>query len=123
MQYVAQVDPACGLPQAGPVGEPEEAVDGVAFLGLAQRRLMLFAFPGVPAVAQPVGPGDQRLATGAGGHLVLGVPVEELTPVGDVGPQPSTDFDDGDAVVAMHDRVLAVMRSSTSPPGTSPGSP
>ncbi|KGH45229.1 hypothetical protein IN07_18295 [Modestobacter caceresii] len=34
-------------------------------------------------------------------------PVEQLTPAGYVGPQLAADLDDGDAVVAVHDRVLA----------------
>lgn len=63
---------------------------------------------------------ERRLAPRAGGHLVLGVPVEQLTPVGDVRPQTTADLDSRGAVSAMDDGVLTsawqFSRSSTSFP-------
>lgn len=59
-----------------PLHPAREAVDGVVFVGFGQRHLVVAALEIVGAVRQTVGPGDERLTVGAGGHLVRPVAVE-----------------------------------------------
>src|SRR5579862_1120984 len=79
MQYIGQHG-AAGVPlRARPISPADEAVDRVSLLGLAQRQLLADAVELVAAISDPVGPGQQVLATAAGAHLISRVTVEQVS--------------------------------------------
>jgi hypothetical protein len=85
-----------GLP-----GSPvKEAMDGVVFLGLCERDLIVGSVEAVAPVAEPVGPRNQRRAMCAVAHLVHGVGLQDVPIADPVVADTSANLDDRRPVVS-----------------------
>ena len=78
---------------------------GVAERDLGDRELALDAVEGVPAVADPVGPGDELLAATGVDRGVGGEAGEDLTAPASPRPQRAADLDDIELVEVGGERV------------------
>ena len=100
VQHVGRDDTVLAALIELPVCPPDQAVDGVAVLGLGQRRLVVGPAELVPTVTDAVGPRDQQLTTAAGGHLVPGEAVEQVDTADGVAAQPGAHLGDDGALHA-----------------------
>ena len=66
----------------------------VVLLGFGQGELEILSLEPVPAVVEPVGPGDQGRAVGSCADLIDRIRVEHRSPVHLVGPNTAPDLHD-----------------------------
>lgn len=89
-----------------PRDPPEQPVDGVAAGRLGERQLQLLPVPGVPAVADPVGPRHQDLAAPAGDPVLFGESVDDCASTDRVGPKGRSQLHDDGLVRAAAEGQL-----------------
>src|SRR5256885_14331732 len=106
-------DPVGLVVTGGPAQPARQAVNRVAPVGLAQRRLMSEAGEFILPILQPVRPGEKGRTPGDRTHLILLVAVDHVASVDRIGAQTTADFG--------HDGALSAVMNDVLPAGWWPG--
>ena len=111
LQYVLHHDPVRLAIAHIPGGPADEAVDGIAMLGLVQRELVGTAVEVVAPVLEPVRPGNENLSPARWALFAARIPVEDLMSPGRVRAETAAHLVDDDPLAVsceldVHDRRL-----------------